>query len=171
MPTESQLKNEIRTALKEDFRIYEEVSGVSIVENSVLRIDFMCYPGDELISRGFDRAWFGIEAKSPDSKEPWKKGMRFAWQAINYSQCDFYNIGRPAFVLMYPGVQKFFQLKDHIIAGLLFKSFIIKSNIGELVIDDRFGWSIRFADQRYFRKDLGKGNVKNLGLVKHIGSE
>ncbi|WP_110974538.1 hypothetical protein [Acinetobacter sp. WCHAc060042] len=57
---------------------------------------------------GFDVDAIGIEIKDPQSKESVKKLLNCVMQAYTYSFCEFDGV-RPAFILIYPDIEKFFD--------------------------------------------------------------
>ncbi|EDW2262317.1 hypothetical protein [Salmonella enterica] len=89
--TETELKLWMFNLLKNDFYIYQEVSGVHITESLKVRIDYVLYPKAHLVNQGFEPVPFGIEVKYfTQAKDFVHKASRGIWQAISYNDCEFF---------------------------------------------------------------------------------
>ena len=87
---EPELKSKLKLILQNDFVVREEVAGISIIDGSPLRADFLVYPKDEIIQRGFAKSWIGIEVKEIDFKRhDSSKLYGTFWQAVCYAQTNF----------------------------------------------------------------------------------
>ena len=88
--SEKELQHWFTTHLQEDFHIYKEVPGVHLAENTNVRIDFILYPKEHLISEGFVEEPFGVEVKYFKQEEGFThKTSRGIWQTISYNDCLF----------------------------------------------------------------------------------
>ena len=149
--------------------------GYHLLEHHRIRIDFLAYPKDHLIERNFEPLWFGIEVKSPAVKiEPQKNVLDLAKQAIDYTESKYGEI-IPNFILIFPSMYHFFHAQDRMTAEFVtflyhFRSFIQRMKVGTMHIYAPGDWAIRFGSQRYFSSKRGRGNVKNLGTKRYIGS-
>jgi hypothetical protein len=172
---EDKLKNIVENSLNNDFILNKEKVGYHLLECHQIRIDFLAYPKDNLIERNFEPLWFGIEVKSPAVKiEPQKNVLDLAKQAIDYAESKYDEI-IPNFILIFPSMYHFFHAQDRLTTEFqsflyYFRSFIQRMKVGTLHIHSPGDWSIRFGSQRYFSSKRGRGNVKNLGTKRYIGS-
>jgi len=175
---EDSLKNEVREYLNSDFDIREEVKGSHIVTSEKVRIDFLIYPKAHLIEQNFEKFWIGIEVKSPISQ---KDGTKLAWQAITYKQSIFENEITPAFILTYPSIVEFYNTLKVLNEangrhydyreGRVVAQLLQIANVGYLRLGKNGHWSLKFAsEQYYYDSRKGKGQIKNLGVTKHVGS-
>ncbi len=164
---EQALKSRLRSVLAPSFEYREEVEGVFLVDRTLVYIDFFVYPKALLIERGFDDKWFGIEVKSANFKDPKKKGLQVAWQAVTYSQSTFDSI-RPQFVLIHPGIESFFPDKE----SHWLKCFLQKANVGNFVVmSNGYDWKIEFgAAGGYFSSTHGRSESVNLGQRRVVGT-
>ena len=164
---EPELKSQLRKTLHDSFDLREEVNGQFLVDGTSVIIDFLAYPKTELIDRGFDPFWFGIEAKSPQCKDPKKKGLQVAWQTITYAQSRFDDI-RPQFVLIFPPLEEFFPDNE----SHWLKCLLQKANVGDLRIKPNgIDWKIEFgAAGRYFSNTHGRSKTMNLGQRRVVGT-
>ncbi len=169
------LKDILKNSLKNDFIIEWEKVGCHLLEQRKIRIDFLLYPKQHLIDNGFDPLWFGCEVKSPAvKKEPQKNVMDFAKQCIDYTESKIDGIV-PNFVVMFPSMYHFFHAHNQLTPEYrsflyLFRSFIQRLKVGTLHIFCLDDWAIRFGSQRYYSTKNGKGQIKNLGTKRRIGS-
>jgi len=65
---ESFYKQQVLSVLGNDFIIYEQVEGVFPIGNIKVIIDFIVFPKNHLLEKGFEPIYVGIEVKSPTSK-------------------------------------------------------------------------------------------------------
>lgn len=172
---EDGLKDIIETSLGNDFILRREVTGYHLLEKRKIRIDFLAHPKEHLIANHFEPLWFGIEVKSPAvKKEPQKKVMDLAKQAIDYTESEYDGI-IPNFAVIFPSMYHFFHAQDRLTAEYqnflyYFRSFIQRMKVGTLHVPAPGVWSISFGSQLYYSTKRGKGLVKNLGTKRHIGS-
>lgn len=177
---EDELKKIVKNILAEHFVIQEEVRGSHLISGEKVIIDFLIFPKPTLTDRGFEEFWIGLEVKSPRVKEADKNGLKLAWQAITYSHSEFDEI-KPALILVYPPIMEFFPEitvlnetngKNHKYnEGYNVARLLQRANVGDLKIYKNNEWSISFASmQYYFSSNKGRGNVKNVGFTKQIGS-
>jgi hypothetical protein len=181
MNDEEKIKNYIRPILLRNFVVKEEVEGTFLVDRTSVRIDFLLYPKEELIEKGFDQEWIGLEVKSPNTNEPQKKGLQVVWQAITYSQSIFGNI-RPMFIAIHPPLEEFFNTLRVYREGIenpfpyneshLLKCLMQKGNVGTFEINSRVNsWRLVFgAGQSYFNSTSGRSKIKNIGSRRVVGS-
>jgi len=171
--SEPELKQQLAAALRADFELRAEVAGQHLLDGYAVKIDYLLFPRPHLVQKGFDAEWFGCEVKSPAQKEPDKVGVRFAWQCVTYAQAVFGECGRPMFVLMYPGLEQFFQGPEYDSPNNSWhwlNVLLQKGNVGHLVLGSKYGWGIRFGASVYYWQGRGRGKVANLGTKRHVGS-
>ena len=172
---EDGLKSIIEASLGDDFILKREVWGFHLLERRKIRIDFLAYPKEHLIENKFEPLWFGIEVKSPFvKKEPQKNVLDFAKQAIDYTESEYDGI-IPNFAVLFPSMYHFFHAHDRLTEEFknflyYFRSFIQRMKVGTLHVPSPGEWAIRFGSQRYYSTKYGRGNVKNIGTKRHIGS-
>lgn len=169
--SEADIKLLVKAKLGEDFVLIEEVPGRHLIEQSPLRIDFLAFQKQHLINAGFGEFWFGIEAKEiRESTTQTKKINRLIWQCITYAQSEFQSpagIHRPPFVLLCVNTEP--KHEDHCFEQWLrLTHFAQYGNVGVMELQPY--WKIRFGSCRYYGKKEGKGNVKNLGVKRYVGS-
>jgi hypothetical protein len=171
MADEDIVKRLVWNRLSADFILLPEVRGELRFDSEIRRkrIDFMAYPKDHLIQKGFDAGWIGIETKSlfsngKRSEGNWVKQRNLLWQCLGYSLSQFIVAGtsiRPMFVLAcidaepIAGESSYEGWKELI-------SFIQRAHVGlfELMPE----WRIRFGPiQAYYSEKGGKCAVPNLG--------
>lgn len=163
---EAELKKYLLMHFGKDFQVREEVEGHFLVDGSKVIIDFLMYPREHMLDRGFHAGWFGVEVKSPE-KNGSQKGLQVAWQAITYSQSEFNN-NRPAFVLIYPPLAEFLggQLHAYNVMCLL-----QKANVGYIEIDEKKAqWRIKFGANAYFYSDKGLSKTPTIATKRNVGS-
>ena len=144
-------------------------------------VDFLLKPKTHLINRGFDATSFAIEVKSPIAKESVRKLLDCIIQSYTYSLCQYKGI-HPAFVLIYPDIEKFFEYdfinkykrdprnKFARSEILLLRRLMQRANVGELIIDGK-DYEISFAAAYYYSSQKGRSGIKNLGMVRRVGSQ
>lgn len=131
---EDAIKAHLSEVLPRWFRVAREVRGTHPTEGRV-RIDFCCFPNDEMVRRGFEEVVFGIEVKHAPSDQ--MTAMNVARQAHIYTEATYrVGIGRqfglefvcvcPSFVRMVEGYPP--CLPDHI------ARVMAKLKVGELVL-------------------------------------
>ena len=181
MKNEEEYKKEVVAALSNDFFIEPEVSGTWPLDGRICRLDFLLSPKPHLIAKGFDAETFGIEVKSPSSKESVKKLLDCVLQAYTYTLCSF-NGKQPSFVLIYPEIKEFFHhdfvnkykgLEINKYTGreiALIRQLMQRSNVGELAIKENY-FKIFFSNSYYYDSNKGRSTIKNLGMVRRIGSK
>lgn len=138
-------------------------------------------PKAHLIKNGFDAMSFAIEVKSPIANESVKKLLDCIIQAYTYFLCQYRGV-HPAFVLIYPDVEKFFEYdfaykykKDprNRFNGseiIILRRLMQRANVGELIVDGR-DYEINFAAAYYYSSKKGRSGIKNLGITRRIGSK
>ena len=162
---ESQLKSYLLEWFGKDFIIKTEVEGKFLVDNTPVRIDYLMYPNESLINKGFEKQWFGVEVKTPG--EDAKKGVQVSWQAITYSQSNFGGI-RPAFVLIFPRLIDFFRCPSD---GYYVSTLLQKANVGSITINERRrSWKITFGANVYFYSDKGLSKTPTIATKRNVGS-
>ena len=181
MKNEDDYKKEVVASLSNDFFIEPEVVGTWPLDGKTCRLDFLLSPKPHLVEKGFDAETFGIEVKSPTSKESVKKLLDCVLQAYTYTLCSF-NQKQPAFVLIYPEIKTFFhhdfvyKYKENEINKYtgreiaLIRQLMQRSNVGELTIRDDY-FRIFFSNSYFYDSKKGRSTIKNLGMVKRIGSK
>ncbi|MDY0281336.1 MAG: hypothetical protein RBR35_12335 [Salinivirgaceae bacterium] len=179
--SEIQYKKELPQILEADFHIEPNAKVIWPLGGKKKEVDFLLKPKPHLVSNGFDAKSFAIEVKSPISKESVKKLLDCIIQSYTYSLCE-YQGNHPAFVLIYPDIEKFFEYdfinkykKDprneftRPEIGIL-RRLMQRANVGELIIDDT-DYEINFAASRYFSSRKGRSKIKNLGMIRQVGSQ
>lgn len=167
--------------LSDLFYIKEEVPGSWPIDGRALRLDLLLRPNEKARSMGFDVEAVGVEIKDPKSKESVKKLLDSVVQAYTYTFCQFDGV-RPAFIMVYPEVQKFFEQdwihkyskssneKPSRREMNLLKRLMQRANVGELIIsEDKY--TFKFAFTRFFDSKRGRSKVKGLGLNRYVGSK
>lgn len=157
---EAAIEDRLDVVLRRWFRVARQVRGEHPTEGRV-RIDFCCYPLEELIERGFEEVAFGVEVKHAPSDQ--MTAMNVARQAHLYTESTFrVHRDRPfdlAFVCVCPSFVRMVEgyppcLPDHI------ARVVAKFKVAELVLyesggDDAF--AIYFSHMhRYFDSVEGK---------------
>ena len=164
--TENELKLQLCSSLESEFEIKAEVPGNFLIDGSRVVIDYLLFPKEPLISKGFKPSWFGIEVKSPEGEGP-KKAIRLAWQAITYSQSKFEG-ERPAFILVYPPLSEFFKKTQD---AYYLVCMLQKANVGYLELrPEKQIWKIKFGANLHFSSDKGASNHSNAGIKRHVGT-
>lgn len=179
--SELELKKELVALLAEDFEILPEAEGKWPLDGSKCKIDFLLHPKPNIVKRGFRATAFGIEVKSPVSKESVKKLLDCVLQSYTYTLCEFNGI-RPDFVLIYPESKCFFDYdfenkyqgdkrnKYHPDEVKLLRRLMQRANVGELICSETYRYIIQFAASRFFDPIRGQVEVKNLGMTRRVGS-
>jgi hypothetical protein len=178
--TEDEYKARLAELLGQEFELEPEAEGWWPTGESVC-LDFLCRPKAQARSQGFPVEAFGIEVKSPDTgNEAVKKLLDAVLQSYTYTLSTFSQI-RPSFVLIYPGVRRFFQARypntyrdeDWPVQDKdvdILRRLMQRANVGEIVEDPRVGYEFRFGRCRLYDPTRGTSNVKNLGSVRRVGS-
>lgn len=87
---EEELKRWLVKYLSEDFDIFPEVWGHHQFENVNVRIDFVAFPKQHLVDKGFCAEPFGVEVKYFSQENGFtRKTSRGFWQTISYNDCWF----------------------------------------------------------------------------------
>jgi hypothetical protein len=171
----------LQQMLAPHFHVTPEVDGSWPLDNRALRLDLLVRPLASAIELGFDVEAFGIEVKDPKSKESVRKLLDCIMQAYTYGFCEFDGV-RPAFVLVYPDIEKFFQhdfvhkytessSEQYSSRELrLMRRIMQRANVGELLLHDQYGYEFRFEGGRFFDPVRGRTKVKGLGVNRYVGS-
>lgn len=170
--SEDELKEFLIERLGSFFEHKPEVPGNFLVDSTPVKIDYLFYPKEDLINKGFPDKWFGVEVKSLGTKHEArvKKCLSACWQCITYRWCDFGGV-RPYFILLFPNIKKFFLEREDTGASPRYISALMqRGNVGEIYFGEN-QWEFRFGSQYFYRSDKGLGNVKNLGTKKHVGTK
>lgn len=178
---EPDLKRDLVALLADDFDITPEAEGRWPLDGSKCLLGFLLRPKPHIREKGFQASAFGIEVKSPVSRESVKKLLDCVLQSYTYTLCEFAGV-RPDFVLIYPEAKHFFEYDFHQKykgdERNKFKSEEVRmvrrimqhANVGELVISGRNRYEIQFAASRYFDPVRGQVRIENLGTTRRIGS-
>ena len=181
---ENLAKEKLIEMLGDLFYIQEEVAGRWVIDDSPLRLDLLLRPNEKAKSMGFDVDAIGIEIKDPQSKESVKKLLNCVMQAYTYSFCEFDGV-RPAFILIYPDVEKFFDYdwrnkynsefteEPTKREKYLLRRLMQRANVGELIIQQRDSknYVFKFHGGPYFSSTKGRSKIKGIGLNRFIGSQ
>lgn len=181
---ENLAKEKLIEMLSDLFYIKEEVAGRWVIDDSPLRLDLLLRPNEKAKAMGFDVEAIGIEIKDPQSKESVKKLLNCVMQAYTYSFCEFDGV-RPAFILIYPDVEKFFDYDWRNKYNCVFteeptkreknllRRLMQRANVGELIIEQRDSkkYVFKFHGGLYFSSTKGRSKIKGIGLNRFIGSQ
>ncbi|PKF31251.1 hypothetical protein [Acinetobacter proteolyticus] len=181
---ENFVKEKLVEMLSDLFYIKEEVSGAWIINGSTLRLDLLLRPNEKAKQMGIDVEAIGIEIKDPQSKESVKKLLNCVMQAYTYSFCEFDGV-RPAFILIYPDIEKFFDYdwrNKYKCASReeptkreknLLLRLMQRANVGELIVEQRDSkkYIFKFHGGPYFSSTKGRSKIKGIGLNRFIGSQ
>ncbi|ENI8077364.1 hypothetical protein M2H04_20375 [Vibrio vulnificus] len=179
---EDKARNYLKNFLSEYFEVKEEVPGSWPLDERPLRLDLLLRPKQKAIDLGFDVEAVGIEIKDPQSKESVKKLLDCVMQSYTYTFCEFDGV-RPAFVLIYPEIEKFFE-EDWVNKydrsereeptkreKRLLRRLMQRANVGELKIKPNNEFVFDFGAGPFFRSDKGRSNIKGIGLNRYVGSQ
>lgn len=176
--SEGEIKKWIKSSLKRDFFMYEEVKGVHIATKKIVQIDFVFYPKPHLIEAGFVNEPFGIEAKYIKQEKGFTRKMsRGVWQAMSYNECKF-KIGQQEiklkFSLLFSNLS--FKAETALLMNLGHEyendlvemrgmlSIANHARVGMLNISGNKksckGWSMTFGGGTYFSCSTFNDNVK-----------
>ncbi len=163
---EEEIKDQFEHFVRPNFDIRLNVPGCFLVDSSKVVIDYLLFPKQHLIDKGFTPNWFGVEVKSPDGKGE-KKAIRVAWQAITYSQSEFDGV-RPIFILIYPALHEFFSQPRE---AYYLVCMLQKANVGYFEISpEKKTWKIKFGANVHFSSYTGISKTPNAGLKRHVGT-
>ncbi|MEL7641528.1 MAG: hypothetical protein AAGU21_17985 [Solidesulfovibrio sp.] len=178
---ESFYKQQVLSVLGNDFIIYEQVEGVFPIGNIKVVIDFIVFPKNHLLEKGFEPIYVGIEVKSPTSKKPESKFIDAVFQAHTYS-LSLFDGRHLAFVLLYPPIDDFIGLEksnknqspsvdiEKQTFRVTVERMAQRANVGFLKIKDS-SWKIFFSGQcSYYTSRGGKKDIKNIGSVRYVGN-
>lgn len=168
---EKSLSEKLESIISSEFEIYPQIEGKSITESKNVRIDYMLYPKEILISHGFDPVWFGIEVKHFEYHPGLREITRFYWQCISYQQTIFNLDGgvRPTFILGFSNLE-FVDISGEEWVPLLLLAGLAK--VGSMNYYHRknsqipFGWYIRFSTSTYFSYRQGEFKRYSYNLNK-----
>ncbi|MDP2804884.1 MAG: hypothetical protein Q8O24_02975 [Gallionellaceae bacterium] len=179
--TEPEYRKEIReSALSNDFAIKPEQWIKWPINDEMIRVDFILEPKQHLIDVGFDATKIAIEVKSPIKKESVKQLLDCMSQAHSYTLCTHENEFID-FIVIYPAIQLFFDYdfehkykldqrsKYHRSEVSILHRVMQRANIGSLEITNE-SYRFSFAGSRFYSPEKGRSKIKNLGMVRRIGS-
>ncbi len=167
--------------LEPHFEVAPQVPGSWPLDDRPLRLDLLVRPKDAALELGFDIPAFGIEVKDPESKESVSKLLDCVMQAYTYGFCEF-DGERPAFVLIYPNVEKFFEYDfvnkyknaEQERPGRrelrLLRRLMQRANVGELNLLTGGAYEFRFEGGRFYDSVRGRSGIKGLGMNRYVGS-
>jgi hypothetical protein len=182
---ERKLQQLLFSEMEPDFYIEPEAEGNFIIGSGGVRIDFCMFPKHHLIENGFVQQWIGVEVKVPEPRKARAgKGGQVLWQSIIYSQSRFKVpkkpeeaglanktcvVIRPAFILIFPRLLKFFSSHE---LGFAFEAFAQQANVGSLDLLDE-GWIMVGGTNYYFsrRSEELKLSTPNCLLKRNVGSK
>jgi hypothetical protein len=178
--SESEYKKKLSEILRADFHIEPNVKVNWPLGGKEKEVDFLLQPKPHLINSRFDAMSFAIEVKSPIANESVKKLLDCIIQAYAYSLCQYKSV-HTAFVLIYPDIEKFFEYdfvnkykkdpRNRFTGSEIFilRRLMQRANVGELIVDGR-DYEINFAAAYYYSTKKGRSGIKNLGMVRRVGS-
>ena len=180
--TEDEYKKDVIKALEKDFILIPEAEVTwphPAIKPSF--VDFMAHPKDHLVKNGFDAKNVVIEVKSPicKTKESIKKLLDCISQAQSYTLCK-YKDSYINFALVYPEIDLFYDYdlhyknfkepqKHYKKDTLLLHRMMQRANVGSLHITEK-SYLISFSSCRFYSPERGRSKIKNLGMVRRIGS-
>ena len=180
--TEDEYKNDVVNALDKDFYLTPEAEVIwphPAISSSY--VDFIAHPKKHLVEKGFDAKNIAIEVKSPicNNQESIKKLLDCISQAQSYTFCK-YNKSFINFCLIYPEIDLFYDYdlrynkldepeKHYRKEFLLLQRMMQRANVGTLHIK-KSSYSIRFSGLFFYSPEKGRSKIKNLGMVRRIGS-
>ncbi|EJN6829867.1 hypothetical protein ACT7PP_003503 [Vibrio cholerae] len=179
---ETQVRNWLIEKLGTLFDIKEEVKGSWPLDNRPLRLDLLLRPNEKARQLGFDVDAIGIEIKDPQSNESVRKLLDCVMQSYTYTFCEFDGV-RPAFVLIYPEIDKFFDEdwekkhkfderdKPTIREKRLLRRLMQRANVGELIFKQDQSYVFKFNAGPFFSSNGGRSGVKGIGLNRYVGSQ
>jgi hypothetical protein len=180
---EERLQKRLLNLVQNDFKIYSQVVGRNLIfQDEEVRIDFLLYPKQHLLDKGFDPVWFGIEVKHFGKLGETGKMSRFVWQCITYAQSEFEvnnQTIRPAFVLGYSDVEEVNKDSEREYLsqwiGMLRLAGLAKVGVFQEIKPSDYrpngGWSIVFSSSTYFTFSKGEYSRKNYNIFKiNIGN-
>ncbi|MDH1472753.1 hypothetical protein [Shewanella sp. GD03713] len=179
---EDKARKYLKNFLREYFEVKEEVTGTWPLDDRPLRLDLLLLPKQKALDLGFDVEAVGVEIKDPQSKESVKKLLDCVMQSYTYTFCEFDGV-RPAFVLIYPEIEKFFE-EDWVNKygsnmqeaptsreKRLLRRLMQRANVGELKINENQVFIFDFGAGPFFRSDKGRSKIKGIGLNRYVGSQ
>jgi len=178
---EERVRKSLAKKLSDLFHVQEEVEGKWPLDNRTLRLDLLLRPNDKAKALGFDVDAIGVEIKDPESKESVKKLLDCVMQSYTYGFCEFDGV-RPAFVLIYPDIDKFFDYdwkhkgkgeestKPTLAEKRMLARIMQRANVGELIIKKDY-YTFRFAAGPFFHSNSGRSKIEGIGLNRYVGSQ
>ena len=178
---QSVYKEQLSKLLESHFIIHREVTGSHLLTGESCRADFLCFPRQKAIDKGFEEFWFVIECKSPKSSESMKKCLDGLAQSLSYRDTDF-DGRRPEMVFLFPNILRFLEHDNQNKYAdqplnqskpcdiVLLRRFLEQLNIGEIFTCPRRGFLMKFASNRLYDPHRGRSNVPNLGRAVRVGS-
>lgn len=164
---ETECKLKFESLIQEDFTFEREVDGRFLVDGSAVRIDYLIRAKLHLQDKGFTAEAIGVEVKTPVDKG--NRMAKLAWQAITYSQSEFYG-KRPPFILIYPWLSSFAASKHKKDGLILLTSLLQKSNVGTIDFKPNGSWRIHSTGVNYFDSVRGLSSAPNGLLKRYVGS-
>lgn len=103
-------------------------------------------------------------------------------QSYTYTFCEFDGV-RPAFVLVYPEIEKFFDEdwqkkysgaeseKPTEKERRLLRRLMQRANVGELIVNSNSTYKFNFGAGPFFSSNKGRSKVKGIGINRYVGSQ
>jgi hypothetical protein len=176
LKTESDLKHLLVEKLSGDFELVSEVKGRNLLDNTLVRIDFLAKAKLHTLKSGITTEWFGIEVKYISQNHIGGQINKVFWQSITYSQSIF-DIGKPPFLekKRLPFIFVLVNTKaityHHQQRFSCILSFCQYSNVGQLILNNQ-GYTFQFGGGIYCQKNkdtIVKG-PHNVGERRYIGN-
>ena len=185
--SEDELKAWLENWIGADFDVFKEVSGVHLTENVGVKIDYVLKPKKHLTDAGFLPAPVGLEVKYLRQEGGFSsRASRFVWQAVSYTDCQFYLPDGPARlsrILLFSNMSfddEYSLLKG--VAPSVYENEKAKwtallelanhANVGNLMVygsrENHLGWKIKFAAGIYFSRFRDECSLHNAQLFKKI---
>jgi hypothetical protein len=171
---EAPTRQHLIQCLSADFEVFEGLHGRHKHGGELVYFDLVARPRPHLVEQGFDTGHFIIEVKLFNITDKVKhdvKARDLMWQCVTYSFSDIELPGnkfeRPLFVLYFLAGTGFDPLHTEELQML--RHFVQRGGVGQLTVEPRFGWAMRFGGSRYFTKSQGRG-PHNVGTKRQTGS-
>lgn len=173
---EDALKAQVTAALERDFLIKPEASGRDMVHNEPVRVDFLLWPRQHVVTAGYPRQVAAVEVKWLEDDDI--GGLaELCWQGITYQQSVFPDKHgadhRPMFTLLYADSDGDKSPDTDYASAWRWASRILqRANVGFLRVASD-GWGFYFGPSRYAGRRRGEftmSSVANLGTKIYVGN-
>jgi hypothetical protein len=171
---EAPLRAQVRAALEDDFTVLEEVSGTHKHGGERIRYDLVLLPRQHLLDSKFEDGCVVVEVKYFNESNADKHGERLRdmlWQCVVYSfselQVEGRGVEKPLFVLYFIGGTGVDPRYVEVFKNL--RHFVSRGGVGSLELHPKYGWSMNYGANHYYRKSTGRG-PHNVLVKRQTGS-